>query len=105
MAQGGEAVLAEGANPALDPGLAWRAAAAAAQNGLWLNRYALDRVVREGQPLPVPWPSEVRASLVSLLGAGPAMVPVWEALDAAGIIERALPHWAAIRSRSPFATS
>lgn len=98
VCQAGEAVLAEGAAPAQDSGLAWRAAAAAAQNGLWLNRYSLERIVKEGQPPPIPWPLEVRQSLVSLLGAGPALVPVWEALDAAGVIERSLPHWAAIRS-------
>ncbi|SCK36540.1 UTP--GlnB (protein PII) uridylyltransferase, GlnD [Streptomyces sp. WMMB 714] len=50
-------------------------------------------------PLPVPWPAEARQQFVSLLGAGEATVPVWEALEAEGLITRLLPDWERVRSR------
>ncbi len=96
--QEGEAVLAEGARPERDSGLVLRAAAAAAQNGVWLAPHAVQRLASESAPMPVPWPRSVRDSFVSLLGAGRAMLPVWEALDQAGIIARLLPEWSHIRS-------
>ncbi|GGO48064.1 bifunctional uridylyltransferase/uridylyl-removing enzyme [Streptomyces daqingensis] len=50
-------------------------------------------------PLPVPWPAEARQQFVSLLGAGEATVPVWEALEAEGLITRLLPDWERVRCR------
>ena len=96
--QDGEAVLAEGAKPERDPGLVLRAAAAAAQNGVWLAPHAVQRLAHESAPMPVPWPRSIRDSFVSFLGAGRAMLPVWEALDQAGVIARLLPEWSHIRS-------
>lgn len=96
--QEGEAVLAEGAKPERDSGLVVRAAAAAAQNGVWLAPHAVQRLASESAPMPVPWPRSVRDSFVSLLGSGRAMLPVWEALDQAGIIAGLLPEWSHIRS-------
>ena len=49
--------------------------------------------------MPVPWPREARDALVALLGAGHAAVPVWEAMDQAGLVERLLPDWSRVRSR------
>ena len=53
--QDGEAVLARAADPATDPALPLRAAAAAAQAGLPLAPRTLARLA-DCPPLPVPWP-------------------------------------------------
>ncbi|MFD4396260.1 [protein-PII] uridylyltransferase [Kitasatospora sp. NPDC058478] len=97
--QDGEAVLAQGARPAADPVLPLRAAAAAAQNGLTVSYATVRRLAAECRPLPVPWPDEAREQLVTLLGAGEAAVPVWEALEAEGLVTRLLPDWERVRCR------
>ncbi|MFJ9470144.1 [protein-PII] uridylyltransferase [Streptomyces caniferus] len=97
----GEAVLARTARPERDPVLVLRAAAAAAQAGLPLATHAIRRcaTATAARPLPVPWPAEAREQLVTLLGAGTHTVPVWEALEAEGIITRLLPDWERVRCR------
>ncbi|MFG3228880.1 [protein-PII] uridylyltransferase [Kitasatospora sp. NPDC048194] len=97
--QDGEAVLAQAARPATDPVLPLRAAAAAAQNGLTVSYATVRRLAAECRPLPVPWPDEAREQLVTLLGAGEAAVPVWEALEAEGLVTRLLPDWERVRCR------
>ncbi|MDH6122133.1 [protein-PII] uridylyltransferase [Kitasatospora sp. GAS204B] len=97
--QDGEAVLAQGARPAADPVLALRAAAAAAQAGLVVGYATVRRLATETKPLPVPWPDEAREQLITLLGAGEACLPVWEALEAEGLITRLLPDWERVRCR------
>jgi len=96
--QDGEVVLARAADPARDPALVLRAAAAAAQSGLPLAPRTLDRLA-ECPPLPVPWPAAARDSLLSLLGAGQAAVSVWEALDTEGLVTALIPDWERIRNR------
>ncbi|MET9437421.1 [protein-PII] uridylyltransferase [Streptomyces sp. NPDC006551] len=95
----GEVVLARGARPERDPVLPLRAAAAAAQSGLPISLHAVRRLAAAAKPLPVPWPAEAREELVTLLGAGEATVPVWEALEAEGLITRLLPDWERVRCR------
>ncbi|MGW4805363.1 [protein-PII] uridylyltransferase [Kitasatospora sp. NPDC004272] len=97
--QDGEAVLAQAARPATDPVLPLRAAAAAAQAGLAVGYATVRRLAAESAPLPVPWPDEAREQLVTLLGAGEACLPVWEALEAEGLISRMLPDWERVRCR------
>lgn len=97
--QEGEVVLARTARPDRDPVLPLRAAAAAAQSGLPVSRYAVRRLAQAAPPLPVPWPAEAREQLVTLLGAGEATVPVWEALEAEGIVTRLVPDWERVRCR------
>ncbi|MFC9329413.1 [protein-PII] uridylyltransferase [Kitasatospora sp. NPDC057015] len=97
--QDGEAVLAQGARPATDPVLPLRAAAAAAQAGLTISYATVRRLAAETRPLPVPWPDEAREQLITLLGAGEACIPVWEALEAEGLITRLLPDWERVRCR------
>jgi [protein-PII] uridylyltransferase len=96
--QDGEVVLARAADPVNDPVLLLRAAAAAAQAGLSLPPRTLTRLAG-CPPLPVPWPPEARDSLVALLGAGPAAIPVWEALDQEGLVATLLPDWDRVRNR------
>ncbi len=96
--QNGEAVLALEAKPAKDPGLALRAAAAAAQAGVLLSPHTVERLAAESADLPVPWRRADREAFISLLGAAEGLVPVWEALDHAGFIERWLPGWEVVRS-------
>src|SRR5207247_6541640 len=94
----GEVVLARAADPAGDPSLVLRAAAAAAQAGLPLAPRTLDRLT-ECPPLPVPWPAAARDALLSLLGAGHAAVGAWEALDTEGLVTALSPDWERVRSR------
>jgi [protein-PII] uridylyltransferase len=96
--QDGEVVLARAADPANDPVLLLRAAAAAAQAGLTLPPRTLARLAG-CPPLPVPWPPEARDALVALLGAGPPAIPVWEALDQEGLVATLLPDWERVRNR------
>ncbi|MEU8520611.1 [protein-PII] uridylyltransferase [Streptomyces sp. NPDC048577] len=94
----GEVVLARTARPERDAVLPLRAAAAAAQSGLPISLHAVRRLATAA-PLPVPWPAEAREELVTLLGAGEATVPVWEALEAEGLVTRLLPDWERVRCR------
>ncbi|WP_416069273.1 [protein-PII] uridylyltransferase [Streptomyces buecherae] len=94
----GEAVLARAARPDRDPVLPLRAAAAAAQAGLCLSVHTVRRLA-DAAPLPTPWPAAAREQLITLLGAGDALVPVWEALEAEGLISRLLPDWERVRCR------
>jgi len=96
--QDGEVVLARATDPAADPVLVLRAAAAAAQAGLPLAPRTLDRLT-ECPPLPVPWPAAARDALLALLGAGPAAISVWEALDTEGLITSLIPDWERVRNR------
>ena len=96
--QDGEVVLARAADPAIDPALVLRAAAAAAQAGLPLAPRTLDRLT-ECPPLPVPWPAAARDAMLSLLGAGQAAVGVWEALDTEGLVTALIPDWERVRNR------
>ena len=96
--QDGEVVLARAADPASDPPLVLRAAAAAAQAGLPLAPRTLDRLT-ECPPLPVPWPAAARDAMLSLLGAGQAAVGVWEALDTEGLVTALIPDWERVRNR------
>ena len=85
-----------------DPMLGLRAAATAAQLGLpiSLESYSLlSTALNEGKGLlPNPWPREAREHLISLIGAGESMVPIFEALDQEEIIFYWIPEWRALRS-------
>ena len=100
VAQAGEVVLARDAAPRNDPALVVRAARAAAEKGLPLADYTLDRLAAEVAAFPEPWPEEMREDFVALLGTGDAAVPVLEALDLAGLLDRLIPEWVAVRSKA-----
>jgi [protein-PII] uridylyltransferase len=96
--QDGEVVLARAADPAADPVLVLRAAAAAAEAGLPLAPRTLARL-KECPELPVPWPAAARDALAMLLGTGRAAIPVWEALDQEGMLPELIPDWERVRNR------
>ncbi len=97
-----EIVIDQEADFASDPALGLRAAASAAQLGLPMSMDSLSRLsesLRSGiSRLPQPWPREARESLITLIGAGSAMIQVFEALDQEEIIFHWIPEWKSVRS-------
>ena len=85
-----------------DPVIGLRAAATAAQLGLRLSfdslRIYADALDAGRGALPAPWPREAREYLIALIGAGPAMVEIFEALDQEEIIFHWIPEWRGVRS-------
>jgi len=85
-----------------DPVVGLRAAATAAQLGLPLSLDTctdLSKNLKSGQgKLPTPWPREARELLISLIGAGEAMVGIFESLDQEEIIFEWIPEWMSVRS-------
>ena len=85
-----------------DPVVGLRAAATAAQLGLPLSLDTCTELaenLKSGQgKLPAPWPREARELLISLIGAGEAMVGIFETLDQEEIIFEWIPEWMSVRS-------
>ncbi len=96
--QAGEVVLARDADPASDPVLVLRAAAAAARHDLRLSPFTLERLTHSAA-LPEPWPQEARDALIAMLSAGTAAIRVVEDLDQVGLMVRLLPEWESVRFR------
>lgn len=82
----------------LDPSVLLRAAASAAQRGIPLSIDSCKLAKEKLSSFPQPWPREAREDFVALLGAGNAMVQVWEALDQAELTQILIPEWNRIRS-------
>ncbi|MET1036764.1 MAG: [protein-PII] uridylyltransferase [Aeromicrobium sp.] len=95
----GEVIVTRDADPATDPELALRAASAAAREGLPLSPGSASRLARTMSELPDPWPPTATRHLVDVLTSGPGLLRVWDELDFAGVVDRLLPEWAAIRLR------
>jgi len=95
----GEVVLGAHLDPSRDPLLVLRAAVAAACRGLPLSPATLANFAAHSPEITAPWSALARSLFVDLLAAGPGLIPVWEGLDLAGLIDRWLPEWAAVRSR------
>jgi [protein-PII] uridylyltransferase len=85
-----------------DPVIGLRAAATAAQLGMRLSfdslRIYANALDAGRGALPQPWPREAREHLIALIGAGPAMVEIFEALDQEEIIFHWIPEWRGVRS-------
>jgi len=86
-------------DPGADQLLVLRVAVVAAREGVTIDRSSLDRLAERAPRLDVPWPHGGRDALVSLLASGPAAIPVLEALDQRGLVERVLPEWSTVRSK------
>ncbi|MCW2708385.1 MAG: (Protein-PII) uridylyltransferase [Frankiales bacterium] len=96
--QDGEVVLARDATPSEDAVLVLRVAEAAARAQLPIAPITLTRL-ESCPPLPEPWPTPALDAFVGLLAAGAGAVPVFEALDQAGLLTRLLPEWEWVRSK------
>ncbi len=92
-----EVVLDAKTRPQDDALLLLRAAAEAAERDIVLAPTTAARLVREGVPLPEPWPAEARELMVRLLAAGRGLLAVWETLEETGALEQILPEWERIR--------
>ena len=95
----GEAVLGPSADLSSDPVIPLRAAVVAARGAIPLSPTTLKNLAAQAPALPEPWPEVARNLFADLLAAGPGLVTVWEGLDLAGVVERWIPEWRAVRSR------
>ena len=82
---------------ARDPGIGLRAAALAAQRGVRISLESIERLADEFALLPTPWPRQSREDLVALIGAGEAMIPIFESLDQEDLMSRWIPEWSHLR--------
>jgi len=98
---GDEVTLARDVDPAKDPALLLRVAAAAARTQRVIAPSALTRLGESAPEPRGPWPAAVRQELVALLGAGQGLVDVVEALDRGGLWARIFPEWGAVRDLPP----
>ena len=85
-----------------DPVVGLRAAATAAQLGLPMSLDSCSELalaLNNGQGvMPNPWPREARELLITLIGAGEAMVGIFETLDQEEILFHWIPEWRTVRS-------
>ena len=94
-----EVVLVEPADVSGDPSLSLRLAAVAAEKKLPISRDALNLLGRKAPAPPIPWPEDLRDTLVRVLASGPAAIAALEALDQRRLLERYLPEWASVRNK------
>ncbi|QDP96100.1 [protein-PII] uridylyltransferase [Microlunatus elymi] len=85
-----------------EPLIGLRAGALAAQRGLVLSPVTAEHLGNLAPALPDPWPDEARESLLAMLSTGPALPPVWEALELNGCIGRWIPQWELIKAEPQY---
>ena len=95
--QGGEVVLARGADVSGDPFLGLRVAAAAARCALPIGVATLRRLAEHRPATDDTWPAEALDDLLVLLGSGEAQIEVIEACDRGGLWGQLFPEWEAVR--------
>jgi [protein-PII] uridylyltransferase len=94
----GEVGLGRDTNPAeLTVGL--HAAALAATRGIVLSPVTARNLGEHAPTIPTPWPDAARDALTTMLATGESVLPVWESLELAGVVERWLPEWTSISAR------
>lgn len=94
-----ELVLSADSRTRKDPVLPLRIAATSIRTGIPISPSALP-TLKSCPTLPTPWPQSARSAFIHLLGSGPAQLPVWEALDLAGIVSTWIPEWNNVRNRT-----
>lgn len=94
----GEVGLAADTDPA-DPYVGLYAGALAAERGIVLSPVTAANLGRHAPALDVPWTDEAREALLRMLATGGQVLPVWEALDLAGVVGRWLPCWELISAQ------
>ncbi|SHG08344.1 [protein-PII] uridylyltransferase [Streptoalloteichus hindustanus] len=97
----GEVALAREALPSRDAGLLLRVAASAARVRAPIAAGTLARLADSAPELRRPWPRPAREELLALLGSGPGLPDVVEALDRTGLWGRLFPEWGAVRDLPP----
>jgi [protein-PII] uridylyltransferase len=98
---GSEVALARDVDPARDPALLLRLAAAAARAGAPIAAGTMAPLAERAPEQRKPWPRPAQDALFSLLAAGPGLVDVVEALDRTGLWGRLFPEWGAVRDLPP----
>jgi [protein-PII] uridylyltransferase len=93
-----ELVLLADSRTRNDPVLPLRTAATSVRTGIPISPSALPSLAACPE-LPLPWPQSARAAFLHLIGSGPAQIPVWEALDLAGIVSAWIPEWRKVRNK------
>ncbi|MEO6472833.1 MAG: HD domain-containing protein, partial [Aeromicrobium sp.] len=94
-----EAVLTSGTDLARDPELGLRLAHEAASRKLAVSATSVSRLAARMTAPTEPWPRSANRLMVNLLASGKGLVPVWDELDYAGVVDVWLPEWSAIRLR------
>lgn len=87
---------------AADPLIGLRAGAVAARRGLVLSPVTAENLGKHAPALPTPWPDAARDAWLELLSTGPALPPVWEALELNGCITRWIPQWSLIQAEPQY---
>lgn len=94
-----EVVLTTAADPSKDAELSLRVAYEAANRKLAVSDVSARRMAAEMVAPTEPWPPGANRLMVNLLASGEGLISVWDELDYAGVIDKWLPEWAAIRLR------
>jgi len=79
------------------PLIGLHAGALAACRGLVLSPVTAENLGRHGPLISAPWPEEARDAFLDMLATGKNLLPVWEALDLAGCIQRWINDWEPVR--------
>ncbi|MFZ4811243.1 MAG: [protein-PII] uridylyltransferase [Ilumatobacteraceae bacterium] len=82
-----------------DQSFVFRMAAAAAHAGVPIGARSLRMLASRGTEPGEMWTERTQRAFISLLGAGPAMVPAIEALERYDLFSRFLPEWRTVRSK------
>lgn len=95
----GEVHLTAAASVADDPTLLLRVALASARSGAPIARDTLARLRADARPWNGAWPAGAVVDFVAFMLEGTAAIPVWEAIDHAGLLVPLLPEWEPVRAR------
>ncbi|HVB91955.1 MAG TPA: [protein-PII] uridylyltransferase [Acidimicrobiales bacterium] len=96
---GGEVALTPTAAVSDDVSLAFRLALTAAELDRPIAKGSLHRLADRMPPPSDPWPPDVLAALLRLLGVGRPAIDKLESLDQHGLLVRLIPEWAAVRNK------